>query len=155
MSRSTHFSIGSSQTSRNCKQSAVQTSLLNFSGTLPGLVNAESSSPWLLPFLSYSREKLWGGQNPPALMRLRIHGRYCGKNLAPRAGRVCELTRPSRSKFKMVWHQFSAVQFPSHRFVWKVSLVHFMRFPVLKSSVSSVSCSLTSVQFDVQFSGSP
>ena len=34
-----------------------------------------------------------------------------------RAGRVRELTRSSLSKFKMVWHQFSTVQFPSHQFV--------------------------------------
>ena len=37
-----------------------------------------------------------------------------------RAGRVRELTRPSHSKFKMIWHQFGTVQFPSHQFVWKV-----------------------------------
>ena len=31
-----------------------------------------------------------------------------------RAGRVRKLARSSRSKFKMVWHQFSTAQFPSH-----------------------------------------
>ena len=42
-----------------------------------------------------------------------------------RAGTVRELTRFSRSKFKMVWHQFSTVQFPSHQFVWEVRSVQF------------------------------
>ena len=45
--------------------------------------------------------------------------------LGTRAGRVLELTRSSHSKLKVVWHQFSTVQFPSHQFVWKVQLVEF------------------------------
>ena len=40
-----------------------------------------------------------------------------------RAGRVRELPRSSRSRLKMVWHQFSIVQFPSHQFVWKARSV--------------------------------
>ena len=46
--------------------------------------------------------------------------------LNTKAGTVRELTRSSRSKFKMVWHQFSTVQFPSHQFVWKVRTVQLM-----------------------------
>ena len=42
-----------------------------------------------------------------------------------RAGRVRELPRSSRPKFKLVWHQFSNVQFARHRFVWKVRSVQF------------------------------
>ena len=38
-----------------------------------------------------------------------------------RAGRVRELAR-SRSKFKLVWHQFSTVQLSIHHFVWKLHL---------------------------------
>ena len=38
---------------------------------------------------------------------------------------VRELTMSSRSKFKMVWHQFSTVQFPIHQFVGKVRSVQF------------------------------
>ena len=46
-------------------------------------------------------------------------------HLPDRAGRVRELTRPSRSKFKMVWHQFGTAQFSSHQFVWKVCSAQF------------------------------
>ena len=42
-----------------------------------------------------------------------------------RAGRVRELTRFFRSKFKMVWHQFITVQFPSHQFDWKARSAQF------------------------------
>ena len=42
-----------------------------------------------------------------------------------RAGRVHELTESSHSKFKMIWHQFSTVQFPSNQLVWKVCSVQF------------------------------
>ena len=42
-----------------------------------------------------------------------------------RVGKVRELTRTSRSKFEMVWHRFSTVQFPSRQFVWKVRSVQF------------------------------
>ena len=38
-----------------------------------------------------------------------------------RAGRVRGLAR-SRSKFKLVWHQFSTVQLSIHHFVWKIHL---------------------------------
>ena len=68
---------------------------------------------------------------------------------------VLELTRSSCSRFKMVWHLFSLVQFSSHQYVWKVRSVHLMGPPILKRSVSSVPSSLSSVQFDVQFSGTP
>ena len=52
--------------------------------------------------------------------------------------------------------KFSSVQFPSHHFAWKVqfSSVHG-RSQNLKSSISSVQSSSASVQFDVQFSGTP
>ena len=51
-----------------------------------------------------------------------------------RAKRVGELTRSLRSKFKMVWHRFSKVQFPSHHFGWKVRPVQFgARWPNAKS----------------------
>ena len=43
-----------------------------------------------------------------------------------RTGRVRELARSSRSKVKMIWHQFSTVQFPNHHFVWKVCSVRFV-----------------------------
>ena len=43
-----------------------------------------------------------------------------------RAGRVHELSRSSRSKFKMVLHQFSSVQFPSRQLAWKVRSVQFI-----------------------------
>ena len=42
-----------------------------------------------------------------------------------RTGRVRELTKSSRSKFKMVWHQVSTVQLPSNQIVWKVCSVQF------------------------------
>ena len=42
-----------------------------------------------------------------------------------RTGRVRELTRSSRSKFKMVWHQFSTNHYPNHQFVWEVRSVQF------------------------------
>ena len=42
-----------------------------------------------------------------------------------RAGRVRELTRSSRSKFKIVSYQFSTVQFPSLHFDWKARSVQF------------------------------
>ena len=45
---------------------------------------------------------------------------------ATRAGRVHELSRSSRSKFKMVLHQFSSVQFPSRQLAWKVRSVQFI-----------------------------
>ena len=57
---------------------------------------------------------------------------------ATRAGRVRELTRSSRSKFKMVWHQFSTVQFPCLQLVWKVRSVQF--------GASSASVQFSSVQ---------
>ena len=47
-----------------------------------------------------------------------------------------------RSKFKLVWHQFSTVQFPRHHFVWKV---HSVQFGALGQSAS--------IQF-VQFTNS-
>ena len=72
-----------------------------------------------------------------------------------RAGRVGELTRSSRSEFKMIWHQFSTVQFPSHQLAWEVCLVHLMGPPIFQRSVSSVSSSLSLVQFDIQFSKTP
>ena len=40
--------------------------------------------------------------------------------LSPGSSRVRELTRPS-SKFRIVLHQFSTVQFPSHQLVWESS----------------------------------
>ena len=46
-------------------------------------------------------------------------------SVATRAGRVRELMRSFRSKFKMVWQQFSTVQFPGHQFVRKVRSVQF------------------------------
>ena len=52
------------------------------------------------------------------------------EQVGTRAGRVRELTRSSRSKFKMVWHQFSSVQFPSHQFVRKVRSVQFLGSPI-------------------------
>ena len=42
-----------------------------------------------------------------------------------RAGGVLELTKSSRSKFKIVCNQFSTVQFLSHQFVFKVRSVQF------------------------------
>ena len=51
----------------------------------------------------------------------RIKSRVLG-----RVRRVCELLQCLLcSKFKMVSHQLSTVQFPSHQFVWKVHLVQF------------------------------
>ena len=41
------------------------------------------------------------------------------------AGRIRELSRPSRSKFKMIWHYFSTVRFPSYQFVRKLRSVQF------------------------------
>ena len=41
------------------------------------------------------------------------------------AGRVRELSRSSRLQFRMVWHQFNTVQFPSHHFVWEVCSIQF------------------------------
>ena len=56
-----------------------------------------------------------------------------------RAGTVHELSKSSRSKFKMVLHQFSSVQFLSHKFVQKVQFSSVRSRPlILKSSVSSV-----------------
>ena len=46
-------------------------------------------------------------------------------NGANQAVRVRKLTKSSHSKFKMVWHQLSTVQFHSHQFVWKVRSVKF------------------------------
>ena len=46
-------------------------------------------------------------------------------DIVTRAGRLRELVRSSRSKFKLVWRQFSTVQFPRHQFVWKVRSVQF------------------------------
>ena len=43
-----------------------------------------------------------------------------------RAGRVHELSRSSRSKFKMVLHQFISVQFSSRQLAWKVRSVQFI-----------------------------
>ena len=73
------------------------------------------------------------------------------------AGRVRELTTSSRSKFKMIWHQLSTVQFSSHQFVWKVHSVHLMGASNFKTfnKFSSRFTQLCSVQFDVQFSGTP
>ena len=52
------------------------------------------------------------------------HVRTPNKHLeCPKAGRVRELKRSSRSEFKMVSHQFNTVQFPSNQFVWKVRSV--------------------------------
>ena len=45
--------------------------------------------------------------------------------LPDRSGRVRELTRSSRLKFKMVWHQFSTVRCHSHQLVWKVRSFQF------------------------------
>ena len=46
-------------------------------------------------------------------------------------GRESSLTYTSSgSMFKMVWHQFSAVQFPNHQFVWKARSVHLMGPPI-------------------------
>ena len=42
-----------------------------------------------------------------------------------RAVRARKLTRFSCPKFKLVWHQFSTVQFHSHRLLWKVRSVQF------------------------------
>ena len=54
-----------------------------------------------------------------------------------RAGRVRELAR-SRSKFKLVWHQFSTVQLSIHHFVWKVHLFSSGHRGQVFSSFSSV-----------------
>ena len=40
-----------------------------------------------------------------------------------RAGRVCELTKSSRSKFEVVWRQFNADQFLGHQLFWKARSV--------------------------------
>ena len=57
----------------------------------------------------------------------KISTNYCFrpnfKILVP--GRVRELTRSSRSKLEVVWHQFSTVQFSTHQFVYKNRSVQF------------------------------
>ena len=56
-----------------------------------------------------------------------------------RAGSFRELTRSSRSKFKMVWQQFSTVLFPSHQFLLKVRSVQFWAWgPSVSVQFSSV-----------------
>ena len=59
------------------------------------------------------------------LTRVILESSVNTRILSTRAGRVRELKRSSRSKFKMVWYQFNTVQFPSHQFVWKVRTVQF------------------------------
>ena len=60
-----------------------------------------------------------------------------------RAGRVRELTKSSRSKFKIVWRQFNADQFIGHQLVWKVRSVQL-------GTGNKCLCSVRSVQF-IQF----
>ena len=62
--------------------------------------------------------------------------------MSTRAGRVRELARSSHSKVKLVWHQFSIVQFPRHQFVWKARSVQF--------GATGPSASVQLVQFSSQ-----
>ena len=45
--------------------------------------------------------------------------------MSTRAGRVRELAGSARSELKLVWYQFSTVQFPRHQFVWKIRSAQF------------------------------
>ena len=72
--------------------------------------------------------------------------------MSTRAGRVRELARSSRSKFTLVWHQFSTVQFPRHQFVWKVLSTQFGS-PGPSASVQSVQFSSVHSVQSTNFSG--
>ena len=58
----------------------------------------------------------------------KYHPKLSVSKVRVRAGRARELTRSSRSKFIMVWHQFSTVQLPSLQLAWKVRSVQFVQF---------------------------
>ena len=69
----------------------------------------------------------WGGGGQP---NHRSVLRKSSWRIPTRAGKICELTRSSHSKFTIVWHQFITVQLPSHQFVWKVRSVRLLGSPI-------------------------
>ena len=59
---------------------------------------------------------------PVCYLYISVTHKTASTDIVARAG---EIVRSYRSKFKLVSHQFSTVQFPRHQFVWKVRSVQF------------------------------
>ena len=83
------------------------------------------------------------GYSHPSRLCRSIEGPQWDPQSPGRAGRVRELTKSSRSKFKIVWRQFNADQFLGHQLVWKVRSVQL-------GTGNKCLCSVRSVQF-IQF----